>query len=1144
MIDFSKGFRNTVYDFRSSQMVFWGWDENSERVVHREDFKPYLYTETSGDHHDALSIFGTKLRKIEFRSTKDRQLFIEKHPTGRVFHSFSTEQQYVMDACRSFSTQQLTQMPLRTFFLDIEVNCRVWSENTKIQIRHVQQSINTSNELQENILQYDGRCKEHAIQPPSVLREAPHSTEVHGWDKSERESCATNSTTTFPCTLDVNQDVSRKQKIDLGILNDGQQQTRPTKVDVQTICNNSVSIFAESSKQKQSGVFGKDKKSCTSSSKESVSNVCVRLQPPSKRPEIQVSMGPLSSEQKVHARIKNEGQCNNEEPITKSNERRNASQDEKILFESEGRQSSKDIEDHSDQTVTIKEFINKKLYSHELWVVYDVENKQWVPFASSCYAKTAFPHANEAKHPINVITIYDTLEEQFVTWGTDKFSKPRLNRVLGEQGVSKIDDSKLTYYHCRNEVDLMQKFIQFWRENYPDVVSGWNIAGFDIPYLTNRIVKLFGENQHLVLSPVNRIMIKPIVNQFGAPSVKTQISGISIVDYMELYKTFSRSDSDSYKLGDVASKELKITKIKHGLGDLVTLADNDWDLFVCYNIQDVNLLVLLEQQLNFLGIARFVSVNGFTKVENALGKVTIVQGAIASQALVQGRILPTFRISQTVRGEYSGGYVREPVRGMHGNLVSYDANSLYPNAIITLNISPECKVGKIESKPNDANSFGTSSDKYVITSPSGKRVSLSQKEFDDLIVNGICTVTSADVLYSQKKKGIIPNFIDGLYKQRVEMQKQLADIEKQQHSLAKDDPKQTTLKQKAKQLDNIQYSTKILLNSIYGNFANMNSCLFDLDAAASITMSGQSVVKQAAEIGNVWARNKFDNQSVDIVRYGDTDSCYFSLDGCCSLFDKSGKITPQSREIINELDTLLNDQITTWAKQTFHTTDSRFVFKREALCEAGVFFDKKKRYILHVNYKGDTYNDKANKLKYTGVDVVRSTFSDTSKSIVKSVITKAFECRNQELTKQHYYEQLAKFHMLDIDDISTRVSLGTLDKYQAGSNGLNFASKTPAAVAGAIAHNYLIDRLGLGSKYPKLTQGNKVKFVYVERNSYGLDGISYGERFPEEFGLVPNRTMMFEKVVRSSLTKTFTAIDWELPNSKFAPTQTLLQAFG
>ncbi len=883
MIDFSKGFRNTVYDFRSAQMIFWGWDEDGNRMTHRESFKPYLYTETTGNHHDALSIFGTKLRKVEFKSSKDRQAFIDKHPTGRIFHSFSTEQQYTMDACRSFSTQQLTQMPLRTFFIDIEV-----------------------------------------------------------------------------------------------------------------------------------------------------------------------------------------------------------------------------------------------------------------------HSPNEFPHAAQANHPINIITIYDTLEKQFVTWGTAPFDYKRLNKVLKEQGVTEIKDEDLCYTQCKDEIALLQDFTSYWKENYPDVVTGWNIEQFDIPYLTNRINKLFGENQHLCLSPVNRIWTKPTINSFKAPSIKTQIAGISIVDYMELYKTFSRNEADSYKLGDVTSKELKITKIKHGLSDLVTLADKDWDLFVCYNIQDVNLLLLLEQQLNFLGIARFVSVNGFTKVENALGKVTIVQGAIASQALVQGRILPTFRNSQTIRGEYSGGYVREPVRGMHGNIVSYDANSLYPNAIITLNISPECKVGKIESSPTQVVDAvcEQSSDKYVLTSPTGKRVTLTTAEFNDLIVRGKCTVTSAGVLYSQKKRGIIPSFIDGLYKQRVEMQKQLEQIEKQQRKLTKDDPKMVELKQKAKQLDNIQYSTKILLNSIYGNFANMNSCLFDLDAASSITMSGQNVVKQAAEIANLWAQTRFNDPTANIVTYGDTDSCYFSLDGYMELFDRNGRLTPESQSVIEHLDQHINTKISEWACEHFHTLDSRFVFKRETLCEAGVFFDKKKRYILHVNYKGDVYNDKANKLKYTGVDVVRSTFSDAVKSVVKSVITKAFECRNQEITKQYYYEQLAKFQDLDVDDISLRVSLGTLDKYQANSHGLTLASKTPSAVGGAIAHNYLIDRMKLNAVYPKLTQGSKVKFVYVERNPYGLDGISYGERFPTEFGLVPDKSLMFEKVVRNSLSRTFTAMDWQLPNSKFAPTQTLMQAFG
>jgi DNA polymerase elongation subunit (family B) len=176
-------------------------------------------------------------------------------------------------------------------------------------------------------------------------------------------------------------------------------------------------------------------------------------------------------------------------------------------------------------------------------------------------------------------------------------------------------------------------------------------------------------------------------NKFGQSIDRWYIRGVSLVDYMEVYKTFARGDRESYSLGYIGQFELGETKVNIGSTNLSTLADTDWNKFVEYNIQDVRLLVKLDESLKYLGLIRNVSYKGFIPFDKSLGKVAMITGAIAHQAAKDGMVIPTFK-SDNVKADYEGGFVQEPERGLSNAVVSYDANSLYPNTIISLNVSP------------------------------------------------------------------------------------------------------------------------------------------------------------------------------------------------------------------------------------------------------------------------------------------------------------------------------------------------------------------------------------------------------------------------------------------------------------------------
>lgn len=465
------------------------------------------------------------------------------------------------------------------------------------------------------------------------------------------------------------------------------------------------------------------------------------------------------------------------------------------------------------------------------------------------YSPDSFPIPTEASHPINLITVYSSIENHYYTFGLEKSYIPK--------------ESNQTYIECFSETNMLKRFLKFWEEDSPDVMSGWNCEQFDIPYIINRISNILGEDEVKRLSPVGQVFYRDNVRQqFGRDIGRWYIHGISCVDYMDVYKAFSRSEQESYSLNHIAHVELGEGKTAYNATNLAQLSEDNWELFVDYNIQDVALLVKLDEKLRFLQIMRTIAYKGFTSLEATMGKIQVIQGAIAEAALQQGKIIGTF--TNEDMGKYSGGFVKEIEPGLREHIITFDANSLYPNTLITLNLSPETKVGKIVHTDKEK-------DIVEIRLANGNIHRLSGVNFLQFIHEKELAISRAKVLYSQKVKGIIPTYVDGLYDERVEVKRQMWELEKINMSLRKNSKEYKANKARIEQLDIQQYTIKILLNSIYGVFGNRHSPFYDIDHAASITNTGQAVIKQSNAIADEFIRSRYGVVESSYV-YSDTDS--------------------------------------------------------------------------------------------------------------------------------------------------------------------------------------------------------------------------------------------------------------------------------
>jgi len=726
------------------------------------------------------------------------------------------------------------------------------------------------------------------------------------------------------------------------------------------------------------------------------------------------------------------------------------------------------------------------------------------------YSPGSFPEPSIAKDPVNVITIYDSIEKKFNTWGTKKLTKKIKN---------------CTYHYCETEAQLLNGFIQYIQQNLPDVLTGWNSEFFDIPYLIRRIDKILGEGNSKKLSPVGNMYQRRMIGQFGREQSRWYIGGVSCLDYLDVYKKFSVGLRESYKLDAIAELEVGEKKVDYGNTNLSSLADEDWQTFVEYNVQDVNLLVRMEDKLRYLELLRMLAYVGLTTLEAAMGTLSVITGAIVIKGREKDLVIPTFVKDVSNSQKYEGAYVGEPQRGFQEAIVSFDANSLYPNTMITLNLSPETKVGKIVEK----------TDTHVhIKHVSGKMFNLTHKKFMEFIDTEDIAISKAKVMFSQTRKGIIPEIVDKIYKDRVEIRKDLRKLKVQLSRLKKSDPQYREIEAEADRLDIKQFTLKILINTVYGYFGNKYAPVGDADIARSITLTGQAVIKQSNKILKKYIKDRAGSsasEAIEPIIYNDTDSSYITIkelmDSNDAVFSEAGKITKQAYTEAQLIEQHLNKEIMKWAGSVLNSKDCRFLFKRECMCDVGVFLQKK-RYVLHVLDDEDIPTDK---FKYTGVEVVRSTMPKTIKPYVKQIIETILTTKNRAVVNKVFLEAYDIFKSLPIEDIAFVMGISNYDKYADQCTEFSTCKRMPIHVKAAYYYNLLLKKHNLESEYETISSGDKVRYFYVNQpNKYGISSIAYKYYLPDKLKqeFEPNIEMMFEKIVFSVIERFYEAVNWRL----------------
>ena len=697
--------------------------------------------------------------------------------------------------------------------------------------------------------------------------------------------------------------------------------------------------------------------------------------------------------------------------------------------------------------------------------------------------ENGFPNVAEANEEILLITLKDNHHKQIVTFGTRPF----------------ITDRKdIKYIQCTDEANLLRMFVTFWSNNYPDVITGWNVNSFDIPYIVNRIRFMLGDEYVNRLSPWGIVNTKTSYVGKGTRVSTYSFAGISVLDYIDLYKKFTYTNQESYKLDYIASVELGEKKVEYPYDNFKEFYTKDWALFVKYNIHDTELVDKLEDKMKLIELVYTLAYSAKINYEDVFSPVRMWDMIIYNYLYERKIAIPPKVDEPEDASDFEGGYVKDPIVGPHRWVASFDLNSLYPHLIMQYNMSPETLTNT---------RINTNIDMLLAATPMDVPVGLTTSG------NGWC--------YSKDKKGFLPALMEEMYNNRSKFKKQQLKAE-QEYEHTKD----PQIIKDISRLKNLQMAMKIALNSAYGAIGNRYFRYYDLRIAEGITISGQLSIQWMANKLNDFMNKTMKTDKKDYVIAIDTDSIYLSLE---NLVEKvcAGK-TPEEK--IKFMDKTCEQVIQPFIDggyqqlaEYMNAYAQKMQMKREVLADKAIWVAKK-RYVLNVhNSEGVQYAKP--KIKVVGLEMVKS----STPAVVREKLKDALEVilHEDQASLQAFVRKFKKeFKTLPITDVAFPRSVSSLKEY--AGNPI-YKKSTPIQVRGALLFNHYLKMYGITNKYEYITNGNKIKFVYLTTpNPINENVISFNSKLPKEFGLDDyiDYELQFEKVFLDALQIVIEPLGW------------------
>jgi len=722
-------------------------------------------------------------------------------------------------------------------------------------------------------------------------------------------------------------------------------------------------------------------------------------------------------------------------------------------------------------------------------IKFDIDKVKLATLDIEVASENGFPDVESAAEEILLITLQDYSSKEIITWG---------------KGPFKLKQGNHYYKQFNNEYDLLNDFIHWWMDNTPEVITGWNSKLYDIPYIVRRLDRILGEKLMKRISPWG-LVTELETYIAGRKNISYDIGGVSQLDYLDLYKKFTYTNQESYRLDHIANVELGQKKLDHSEFD--TFKDfytNGWQKFVEYNIIDVELVDRLEDKMKLIELALTMAYDAKVNYEDVFYQVrmwdTIIYNYLKKRDIV---IPPKERTDKD--SKYAGAYVKEPIPGKYDWVVSFDLNSLYPHLIMQYNISPEtlCE----ERHP----------------SATVEKILNQELTFELYKDYAVC---ANGAMFRKDVRGFLPELMEKIYKDRtIYKKKMLAAKQEYEKTPTKD------LEKEIARCNNIQMARKIQLNSAYGAIGNQYFRYYKLANAEAITLSGQVSIRWIENKMNQYLNNLLKTEAEDYVIASDTDSIYLNMGPLVTKFfsNQSGDKT----KIVGILDKICQDKLEPFIESSYQELadyvsayDQMMFMKRENIAERGIW-TAKKRYILNVwNSEGVQYNEP--KLKMMGIEAVKSSTPAPCRQMIKDGL-KLMMSGTEDDVIDFIDKCRTEFKKMPPEQIAFPRTASDVRKYQSSSD--IYVKGTPIHCRGALLFNHYIKENKLTNKYSLIGNGEKIKFLYLKKpNIIQENVISFIQDFPRELNLdkYVDYDLQFEKSFVEPLKSILDAIGWSV----------------
>ena len=702
----------------------------------------------------------------------------------------------------------------------------------------------------------------------------------------------------------------------------------------------------------------------------------------------------------------------------------------------------------------VYQYIRKQFPSE---VKYDISRMRIFALDIEVQCDNGFPSVDEAAEEMLSITIKDMVTKQFYCWAVRDFDAP--------DGVEQ--------FVYDNERQMLMNFMEWWVQNTPDILTGWNVNLYDVPYIARRLNRVLGEKWMKSLSPWNRTNEREVYVQ-GRRNYAYDVSGINILDYLDLYRKFTYSNQESYRLDHIAFVELGQRKVDHSeYENFKDFYTRDWQKFIEYNIQDVELIDRLEDKMKLLDLAITMSYDAKVNFEDVYSQVRLWDTMIYNYLTDRKVVVPPKKGAKK-DDKYAGAYVKEPKPGCYDWVVSFDLNSLYPHLIMQYNISPETL--------------------RETRHPSASVERILNQEIDFTEDYATC---ANGAQYRKDIHGFLPEMMQTIYDERKIYKGKMLQAKRDYES------KPTAkLQRDISKFNNIQMARKIQLNSAYGAIGNQYFRYYNLANAEAITLSGQVSIRWIEQRMNEYLNKILKTEEVDYVIASDTDSIYLHLGPLVQTVFKGRETS--NEKIVNFLDKVCDMELEKYISSSYEALanyvnayEQKMFMKRETIANKGIW-TAKKRYILNAwDIEGVRFTEP--KLKIMGIEAVKSSTPGACRDKIKECL-KVIMNEGEEEAQEFISNFKEQFTELPVEDIS----------FPRGCNGINkwanqssiYGKGTPIHVRGALLYNFYNKKNKLTHKYPLIQDGEKIKFVYLKTpNKINENVISYLSTFPKEFGL-------------------------------------------